>query len=150
MKTRLLIHGLSGNTLIALVTMFFVAGANHTFLANVLEHYPLDSSNATYLVSLVLVFVAINAVIFSLAGFGRLLKAVLILFLLLSSLAAYFMDSYGIVISDEMLRNAIQTNAAETLDLMTWKLLGYFIFLGVLPGIIVARIPLRWNGWQSN
>jgi len=149
MKTRFPAHGLSGNTLIVLVTMFFVAGANHTFLANVLEHYPLDSSNATYLVSLVLVFVAINAFIFSLAGFGRLLKAVLILFLLLSSLAAYFMDSYGIVISDEMLRNAIQTNAAETLDLMTWKLLGYFIFLGVLPGIIVARIPLRWNGWQS-
>lgn len=58
------------------------------------------------------------------------------------------MDSYGVVISDEMLRNATQTDA-ETLDLMTWKLLAYFFFLGCFRASSLQEFPLRWNGWQS-
>ena len=147
MKFRLPTNGLSSNRLILLVALFLAASGNLTFFANILHTYPLFSYNAAYLGSLVVSLVAINALILALLCFGRLTKPVLILFLLLSSLAAYFMDSYSIVISDEMLQNAAQTNAAETLDLMTGKLLVYFIFLGLLPAIAIARIPLRWRGW---
>jgi lipid A ethanolaminephosphotransferase len=71
---------------------------------------------------------------------------VLIVILLLSSLAAHFMDSYGVVINDDMLQNAAQTNLAEAGDLLNFRLLGYFVMLGVLPAIAIARLPLRWRG----
>ena len=105
MKFRFPTNGLSSNTLILLVTLFLVASCNLTFFANILHTYPLFSYNAAYVGSLVVSFVAINALILALLCFGRLTKPVLILFLLLSSLAAYFMDSYGVIINDEMLLN---------------------------------------------
>ncbi len=148
MKIRLPINGLSSNTLILLVSLFLVAAGNLTFFANTLKIYPLESGKAVYLASLTVSFVAVNALLLALISFGRATKPVLIVFLLLASLAAYFMDSYGVIISDEMLRNAVQTNPAETRDLITGKLFAYLIFLGVLPAIIVAKIPLRWRGWR--
>jgi len=148
MKFPVSSKGVSSNTLILLVALFITLGSNLTFFANILQSYPLDGSSALHLASLALVFLAVNALLIALVGFGRLTKPVLILFLLLSSLAAYFMDSYGVVISDEMLRNAAQTNAAETLDLVTGKFFIYFACLGVLPAILIARTPVRWAGWR--
>ena len=147
MKLPVSSKGVSSNTLILLVALFITLGSNLTFFANILQSFPLDSSSAVHLISLALVFLAINAFLLALIGFGRLTKPVLILFLLLSSLAAYFMDTYGVVISDEMLRNAAQTNAAETLDLVTGKFFIYFVCLGGLPAILIARMPVRWAGW---
>ena len=148
MKFRMPANGLSSNTLICLVALFLVAGCNLTFFAGLLKIYQFSGQQALYLGSLGLAFVAINILILALAGFGRMTKPVLIVIVLLSSLAAYFMDSYGIVLSDEMLQNAVQTNAAETLDLVTGKLVVYFMLLGVLPAIAIARIPVRWRGWR--
>jgi lipid A ethanolaminephosphotransferase len=138
---------ISSNALIMLTSVFLAAAGNLTFFAKVLHTYPIASANAAQLISLVLAFIAINAVLFALVCFGRLTKPILILMLLLASLAACFMDSYGVVISDEMLRNAAQTNPAEALDLMTTRLLAYFCLLGLVPAIIVARVPLRSRGW---
>lgn len=137
----------SSNALILLTAVFVTLGANLTFFANLLHTYPIGLANALQLLSVTLVFVAINAFLAGLVCFGRLTKPLLMILLVLSSLAAYFMDSYGVVISDEMLRNAAQTNAAETLDLMTPKLLVYVLFLGLLPAFVVARIPRRQLSW---
>ena len=148
MKFPIFSKGLSSTSLIVLVALFMTLGSNLTFFASVLKTYPLSGSSAPHLASLALVVFAINALLFAVFTLGRLTKPVLILFLLLSSLAAYFMDSYGVIINDEMLRNAAQTNAAETLDLMTVKLLAYVACLGILPAVLVARIPVRWRGWR--
>ncbi|MDP3438010.1 MAG: phosphoethanolamine--lipid A transferase [Azonexus sp.] len=142
-------NGLSSNTLILLVALFVVAGCNLTFFAGLLKTYPLSGHHALYLGSVVVALVAINTLILALAGFGRMAKPVLIGIVLLASLAAYIMDSYGIVLSDEMLQNAVQTNTAETLDLVTGKLFVYFILLGVVPAIAIAKIPVRWRGWRT-
>src|SRR5690606_21355025 len=81
--------------------------------------------------------------------FGWLTRPLLIGVLLLSSAAAYFMDTYGIVISDDMLRNAALTSNAEAFELLTAKLIAYVVLLGVLPSVAVARIRLRAAGVRS-
>jgi lipid A ethanolaminephosphotransferase len=68
-----------------------------------------------------------------------------VILLIVSSLAAFFMDSYSVVINDEMLNNVAQTNFSEATDLVNAKLLAYLAFLGVLPSIGVARLPLIWR-----
>ena len=140
-------RAVSSNTLILLTVLFITLASNLSFSINVLHAYPVDQANTLHLASVALVFVAINTFLAALVCFGRSTKPLLILFLMLASLAAYFMDSYGVVISDEMLRNAAQTNAAEALDLMTLKLLLYIGLLGVLPSFVIARLPLRRLGW---
>ncbi len=146
---RLPRRGLTANTLIVVVAVFLTAFGNGAFISNLLKTYALDGSTAVPLLSLIVVFGGTTIVLLAALCIWRATKPVLILFLLLSSLAAYFMDSYGVVISDEMLHNAALTNVAEVRDLLNVKLLAYFVVLGLVPAVLVARLPLRWRGLRS-
>jgi lipid A ethanolaminephosphotransferase len=146
MRFRLPAHGLTSNTLIALVAVFLAASGNLSFFGKVLTAYPLATGNALALASLAAMLIGSTLLLLALTCFGRTTKPVLIGILLLASLAAHFMDSYGVVINDDMLQNAAQTNLAEAGDLLNFRLLGYFVMLGVLPAIAIARLPLRWRG----
>ena len=148
MRFRLPAQGLTSNSLIFLVAVFLTAFGNLSFFGKVLKTYQLTAGNAPALISLAAMVVAITVLLLALTCFRQTTKPVLIVILLLSSLAACFMDSYGIVINTEMLQNAAQTNMAEALDLLNFRLLAYFVVLGVIPAIAVARIPLRWRGMR--
>ncbi len=146
---RLSQRGLTANTLIILVAVFLTAFGNGAFFSNLLKTYPLDSRTVMPLLSLIVVFGGATIVLLAALCIWRATKPVLIVFLLLSSLAAYFMDSYGVVVSDEMLHNAALTDVAEVRDLLNVKLLAYFALLGLVPAVLVARLPLRWRGLRS-
>lgn len=141
--------GLTTNTLILAVAAFLTLLGNGSFIASTLRVYPPTADNLLPLLSLFIVFGGVTVLLFGAVCFRRATKPVLILFLLLSSLAAYFMDSYGIIISDDMLRNVAHTNTAEALELFSVKMLLYIGLLGVLPALAVARVQLRWRGWRS-
>lgn len=148
MKLRLPADGLSSNALIVLVALFLVVGSNLTFFANVLAAYPFSRANIPFLGALTLVFLALHVLVFALFSVGRLTKPLLIVVLLLASVTAYFMDTYGVVIDEGMLQNAVQTNAAESLDLLTGKLIVYLLLLGVLPAFLLARVRVQPRGWR--
>jgi lipid A ethanolaminephosphotransferase len=141
--------GWTGNQLILLVTAIVIGFGNFAFFSAVLKTYPPAASNVPALLSLVAVLGAATLLVPALLCFGRATKPVLIILLLLSALTAYFMDSLGIVISDEMLQNVVQTNAGEARDLLNLKLLAYVFGLGALPAIFVARIQMLWRGWRA-
>lgn len=135
--------GLSSNALILAVAAFVMVTGNGAFVANLLKTYPAGSSDLPAVLSLAVVFGGISVLMFAPLCFRGSTRPVLIGVLLLSAAAAYFMDSYGVIISDDMLHNVVQTNVAETLELVTPKLFAYLLLLGVLPGLAVAGIPLR-------
>jgi len=148
MRFRLPAQGLTSNALIFLVAVFLTVFGNLTFFDRVLTKYQFTAGNAPELISLAAMVVAITVLLLALTCFKHTTKPVLIVILLLSSLAACFMDSYGVVINTEMLQNAAQTNMAEALDLLNVRLLAYFVVLGVIPAAVVARLPLRWRGMR--
>ncbi len=139
-------RSLTANSLILLVTVFLCVFGNGSFVSNVLKTYPLGAGNAAALLSLIIVFGGVTVLMLGAVCFKRSTKPVLIIVLLLSALAAYFMDSYGVIISDDMLRNVAHTNTAEALELFNLKLLFYLTLLGILPAVAVAKVPLRWRG----
>lgn len=141
--------GMTINRLILAVTVFLCIFGNGTFVANVLKVYPPDSGNVLALLSLVIVFGGVTILLLGAVCFRRSVKPVLIVVLLLSSLAACFMDGYGVIISDDMLRNVAHTNTSEALELFNLKLLLYLTLLGILPAVAVGRVRLRWRGWRS-
>jgi len=55
------------------------------------------------------------------------------------------MDTYSIVIDDDMIRNMMQTDVKETLDLLSFNQLLYFIFLGLIPAYFVYKAPLHFK-----
>lgn len=118
-------RGLTGNALLLLVTGWVIGVDNFSFFGNVLKTYGTAPAMLPALLSLVLAFAAVSVLLVAPFAFGRATKPVLIVLLLISALTAYFMDSYGVVINDEMLQNVVQTNPAEARDLITLRLLAY-------------------------
>ena len=140
---------MTSNRLILLATVFLCIFGNGTFVANVLKAYPPDGGNVLALLSLIIVFGGATVLLLGAVCFRHSAKPVLIVILLLSSLAACFMDGYGVIISDDMLRNVAHTNTSEALELFNLKLLLYLTLLGILPAVAVGRVRLRWRGWRS-
>jgi len=66
--------------------------------------------------------------------------------LIISAFTSYFMNSYLVVIDTEMIRNSMQTNLDESLDLINIQLLFYLIFLGIIPAYGVYKIPIEYRG----
>ena len=139
----------TSNAQILLVAAFLLLCANQSFITQVLRIYGGSAGNAPALLSLALVVGAVMVFLFALVCFGRATRPVLIALLLMASLAAHFMDAYGVVINSEMLRNALETNLDEAFDLITWRLLAYLVLLGILPAFVLAQLPLRWHGWRA-
>lgn len=62
--------------------------------------------------------------------------------LILSSAAITYFNHIGIVIDEAMIKNILQTNNHEALELINPKFVAYLIVLGVIPIIIISRITL--------
>ena len=132
MRPQVLKRKVGRNTLLLMASFLLVAGGNVTFFSNVLHAFPLSGRNIPGPgVARRSAFFAVNVMLIGGVALGRLTKPVLTLVLLVSSLTAYFTDSFGVVISEEMLTNVVQTTAGEAADLITLKLLAYFFLLGV-------------------
>ncbi|MBF0160148.1 MAG: phosphoethanolamine--lipid A transferase [Magnetococcales bacterium] len=72
-------------------------------------------------------------------------KPVLLLLLLIATPVAYFMDTLGVHINREMIRNAQQTDWREVLDLLTPGLGWHLLVYGIIPAIGVIHLPVRYS-----
>ena len=55
---------------------------------------------------------------------------------------AYFSNKYGTIFDDKMIANVFATDSAEARDLFNPQLVLYVAVLGVLPSILIYRMPL--------
>ncbi len=131
--------------LIIFSAIFFITFDNIAFFTNVLKVYPFNLSNLGFLLSLAWVLGSSAVLILTLVGHQRTLKPVIIILLLVSSSVAYFMDQFNTVISTSMIKNIVDTDTAEVLDLLTVKLAFYVIFLGALPACLVYKTPVTFK-----
>ncbi len=137
------LSGVKSRTLILAVALFLTLATNGAFFKHVLEVYPLTLQTAPMIVSLGIVLMGAMVVIFSLFSSRYLVKPFLILVLLLSSLVAYFMSAYNIIVDTHMIQNILETNINESTDLLSIQQVLYFLLLGVVPSIIVYRIKIE-------
>lgn len=96
------------------------------------------------LASLALIVLVFNSLL-SAASFPYLQKPVLILLLLGSAAASYFVDSYGIQIDKSMVQNIFETDVREASELFNWRFAATIGLLGALPALAVARVPVRFH-----
>lgn len=131
--------------LISLTAVFLVAFDNFSFFRNVTTFYPADLKNILFLFSLAVMLTCSIIILFSFFCFRYTTKPVLIIILLTSSVASYFMNNYNVVIDDTMIRNIIETNSSESYDLLNYKLFVYLFFAGILPSIFVYKIKIKYK-----
>lgn len=135
-------YKISRTNLIVVTSIFLLLFTNLAFIKNMIVVYPVSIENSVFLLSLIPLFVCVNIILFSLICFKRTIKPVLIVALLISSLAAYFMDTYNVIIDDEMIDNIVKTDTNEALDLFSIRQLFYFLLLGVIPSFLIYRVQI--------
>ena len=111
--------------------------------------YPLAWNNIGFLLSLGIVLLAVTTLVLTLVSSKWTTKPLLIIVLLISSLTNYFMNSYHVIIDDSMIRNMLQTNISESMDLLTLKQVLYFVFLGILPAYLIYRTPIQYQTFKT-
>ena len=141
---------LKSHHLILVTAVFLISFGNHRFFSNILKEYPFSIENIGFLISIALVFSGVTVLLLSLFCYRHTIKPVIIGVLMVSAFAAYFMDSYNAVLDSAMITNAVNTDVAETLDLLSFKLLLYVLFLGVLPSFAIYKAKLTFaSRWQE-
>ncbi|MGE7956822.1 phosphoethanolamine transferase [Pseudomonas sp. NPDC089530] len=133
-------------TLIA--SAFLLFGCNFVLWQHLFSITASDTSGIAMRVAFgVMIFCAFNIVL-TLLAFRRVLKPVLTLLFMVSAGVAYFMSQYGVLIDAGMFRNFAETNATEVRDLLSLKLLGYIVVLGVLPSWLLWKTPIAYRRWH--
>ncbi len=141
---------ISQQRLILLASVFFVLFDNYPLFSNTLKAYPPDNwTNILYVLSVALLLGAVINLLFTLLASKYTTKPLLILTLIISSFTTYFMNTYNVVIDDSMIRNALQTDLHETLDLLSFKLLLYVFFLGLLPAWFVYNVEIEYGDFKT-
>lgn len=141
---------ITSSRLILLVSIFLIAFGNVTFFSNIVSVYQINLKNSLFLLSLAIVFGGVTVLFLSLLCHKYTIKPVLIAVLLLSSSVSYFMDSYNVVIDEAMIRNIVSTDAAESFDLISVKMVLYIALLGILPSVFVYRVKIIDSGFRKN
>ncbi len=85
---------------------------------------------------------AVTGALLSLLAWRPALKIMLTVLMMTAAALAYFMGSYGTVIDPTMIINVLQTDTREAGDLLSVRLAGSLIVLGVLPSLWLWRRPL--------
>jgi lipid A ethanolaminephosphotransferase len=136
--------------LIIFTALFFVLFDNVTFFQNVAEIYPLSSfENIAFVLSLGVILFAFTVLLFTLLSSKYTTKPFLITAVIVSSFTNYFMNTYHVVIDDSMIRNAMQTDMHESMDLFTIKQLAYLLILGILPALLIYKTKIEYGSLKS-
>lgn len=131
-----------------LIAVFLLVADNVTFFRHLVAVYPLTPANGGFLLSLAIGLGAFTFLFLTLISYGRLLRPVLAVLLIVAALAAHFMDQYNVVIDHSMISNLVQTDLAEASDLSNLPLLLRVLLLGVLPALAVCFCPLQRQPWR--
>lgn len=130
---------LKSQRLILIVTLLLCTLYNWSFFTHINQVYPILEGNLGFFISLSISLFVVIALSLCLLCFGWTTKPILILFILIASFSAYYMNSFDIVIDKHMIRNVIDTNLKEAADLFTTKLLIYALVLGLIPSMWIYR-----------
>jgi lipid A ethanolaminephosphotransferase len=92
-----------------------------------------------------IVMLAVYFVLLQVVALPWVLKPVATLLLLVTAVSAYFMDSFGVIIDEDMLRNVAQTDRREVLDLLSPAFVGYMVLAGLLPVTLLVALRVRYG-----
>ncbi len=137
--------------IVFLCAVFILLIDNQRFHSTLL-HILGDSSVSNFILYGVTVLILIAALYLLLTLFAikHLTKPVLILVLISASITGYFLDTYNVIIDERMLQNVVETDTREAAELLSWKMLAYLVFFGVLPATIVAFTKLKYQAFTKH
>jgi lipid A ethanolaminephosphotransferase len=137
--------------LTALVSLWCLLLLNSPLRTYLNEIRPIgDARDVAFLASFFLLAgLATNLFLTPLTLIRPLAKPLLALVLVFAASASYFVDVYGVLIDKVMIRNVLETNATESFELLTGRMLLQVGVLGILPAVLLLMMPVTLKSWRG-
>lgn len=120
-------------TYLVLFSLYIALALNIAFYRQAWALLPVDSfHNTLVFLSMPVVAFSVMMICLTLASFIWLERLLATMFILLSASAQYFIMSFGVIIDRSMITNIIDTTPAESLALMSGKLILTLLFTAAL------------------
>ncbi|WP_455810910.1 phosphoethanolamine transferase EptA [Pseudomonas graminis] len=132
--------------------LFFALILNSIFLLRAWATIPYQGvHDYLYAATLPIVLFCAFLLIFNVLALPWLRKPLLLLLIVASAAANYFMYSFGTVIDTNMIQNVFETDLQEATSLFSAKYLLWMLLLGVLPVVIIffTRIENNRPWWMA-
>jgi lipid A ethanolaminephosphotransferase len=139
---------ISTERLILVVSVFWALALNRPFFSAALRAQAPDAlANAAFVAGLALMLVAVQALLLGLVSTRHTIKPLVAVLTLVGALAMHYMQAYGVVIDPSMVRNTLQTDPAETRELLSWSLALDLLLYAALPIALLAFTRLEVRPW---
>lgn len=131
--------------LMLLSTAYIAATQNRAFWSAVWKGMPAAHGPAEWmlLLSLALALCILILLPMLVLGQRRLLKTLLMTLLMIAAVASYFMDTFGVVIDQNMILNSLQTDPREARELLSARMMFHVLLSGVLPCLLIWRVQIQ-------
>jgi lipid A ethanolaminephosphotransferase len=137
-------QSISSTLLITLSVLFIVTFDNASFWSSLLSVIELSSWDMYVFLAACFSFIFVVCfILFSVLGIGVLLKPLIAFVLLLASVAAFYMDNYGIIIDKSMIRNVAETDFHEAIELFSADFFWHVFLSGILPILLMYRVSIK-------
>ncbi|MBB3937211.1 phosphoethanolamine transferase [Aureimonas phyllosphaerae] len=134
-------------TLAALATAYLLFALNGTFWRKGLLYF---TNHPLHLAALGIGLFLLMFSILAAVSLRFLLKPLVIALILISAVASYYVDSYGILIDRDMITNVAETTTAEAGHLLTAGFVLHLVLFGLVPAALVAVVRVRHRPfWQK-
>lgn len=137
---------ISSNRLICGLSLYFLLFLNISFWRFIFVHAePSGLTGGLFMLSIPLVVFTLLYITFSILLLPYVGKPLLILILLISAGVNYLTYQFGVFIDADMVRNTFETNPGEVKDLITLRSVLWFVVLGVLPSLWLAKAKITFQ-----
>ena len=144
------IWALSTEALALWVSVYFVAVCNRSFWASALTDRSLsDPGTWRFGVGVFVLLVMVHFLLLCLVVTRRTAKPVLIVLLVCTAFATYFMGKYSVFLDPTMLRNLVHTDVGEARDLLAWDMLTHLAWQAGIPAALVWVTLVRDRPWRT-
>ncbi len=96
-------------------------------------------------ISFFIIILIITNLLLTLFSFKSIFKITAILVLISSSFAAYFMDSYAVMIDKGMIKNVLLSDFNEASELFSIELLITVLLMGVIPSWLLFKVRIDYQ-----
>lgn len=136
----------TARALVSISAVYFAFILNISFWRFVLTNVQFDSFGIFLFIASKAVFLLAGFYLaFSLLTWPYIIKPVLAIFLLTAAPVSYYMVELNVFVDIDMLRNVMQTNTAEALDLVTLKYILWILGFGVIPTLLACFAKIQYK-----
>ncbi|MDR0468308.1 MAG: phosphoethanolamine--lipid A transferase [Campylobacteraceae bacterium] len=136
--------------LIILLALYFGSILNITFWIYIKTHVNITGfSVGIFVCTLPFFMFALMHIILNVLVIPFLDKFVIPFLMITSAVVSYMMYSYGVYIDSDMIRNTFETNTREAADLITFSVVLWTFFLGIIPSILLFFTKIEYKPLKS-